>query len=111
MTNVSQVERTSGAVGFTPEEIAQIRDHVMVEQHLLDDYETGGLVVRRFDPSPQGAAAWQRLYEGTFDDSDIVMLEHELAESQYLRAHPGATYREAHSAATKLFNWERLLKE
>ena len=109
--NLSSVERTSGTVGFTPEEVAQIRDHLMVEEHLLDNYDTGGLVLRRYDPSEDIAEAWLRLRDGSFRDSDIVLLEHELAESRYLREHPGATYREAHNAANRLFNWEDLTRK
>lgn len=109
--NLAEVERASGNVGFTHDELAQIRDHVMVERHPIADYETSEVSMRRFDPSAPGAAAWVRLQEGSYTDSDIVMLEHELAESQYMRSHPGATYREAHQAANRLFNWERLLTE
>ncbi|HLL61914.1 MAG TPA: hypothetical protein VK401_02625, partial [Propionibacteriaceae bacterium] len=105
---LGSVQRASGAVGFTPEEITQIRDHLMVQEHLLDDY-AGGLELRRFDPSAQIAEAWQRLREGTVRDSDIVLLEHELAESTYLQSHPGASYREAHDVANQQFDWYALV--
>jgi hypothetical protein len=75
--------------------------HLIVEEHLLDNYDTGGLVSRRFDPSEDIAEAWLRLRDGSFRDSDIVLLEHELAESRYMREHPGATYREAHNEANR----------
>ena len=81
----------------------------MAEQHLLDDY-AGGLELRRFDPSAEIAEAWLRLRDGTFRDSDIVLLEHELAESNYLRNNPGATYREAHAVANAEFDWDGLVR-
>ena len=109
--NLADVQRTSGAVGFTPEEIAQVRDHVMVQRHPIADPETGEVVVRQFDPSAPGAAVWERLRKGTFTDSDIVMLEHELAEAHYMRDHPDADYREAHRAANQVADWESLLDE
>jgi hypothetical protein len=87
---------------------AQIRDHLLVGEHLLDDCASG-LALRRFDTSAQGAEAWLRLRDGTFRDSDIVMLEHELVESQYLRTHPGATYREAHAVANAQFKWSKMV--
>jgi hypothetical protein len=39
-------------------------------------------------------------------DEDVVLLEHELAESRYWQDNPGATYREAHSAANDVSRWE-----
>lgn len=58
----------------------------MVEEHLMSDHE-GGTVRRQFDVDANIGAALQRLRNGTFDESDIVLLEHELAESRYLQDH------------------------
>ncbi|MBT8226697.1 MAG: hypothetical protein HKP61_07455, partial [Dactylosporangium sp.] len=102
--NLAAAERPSGVAGFTTEEIAQIKYHLMVEEHLLDDYD-GGQFSARFDASPDIAEAWIRLREGRHLDVDLILLEHELTESRYLRTHPGATYSEAHDHANQRFDW------
>ncbi|MEJ3743598.1 toxin glutamine deamidase domain-containing protein [Actinomycetes bacterium KLBMP 9797] len=103
--NLSTVERPDGQVGYSRAEIAQIKQHVMLAEHLVNDYE-GGLVRQRFDASPGMAEAWIRLREGTHVAEDLVLLEHELAESNYMRENPDATYAEAHSHANQSHNWE-----
>lgn len=40
-----------------------------------------------------------------------MLLEHEIAESSYLKAHPDATYAEAHAHANESFNWQKLSEE
>lgn len=102
--HLATVERPSGKVGFTPAEIYQIKQHLMVEPHRLDDY-AGGHVNRPFDASPDIAEAWIRLRDGRPLKADIVLLEHELAESNYLKTHPEATYKEAHLHANRLHDW------
>lgn len=62
--------------------------------------------LRRYDASPDIAEAWLRLRSGTHKPEDLVLLEHELAESNFYRANPGATYEAAHAAADKIANWE-----
>ncbi|SCE91851.1 hypothetical protein GA0070216_103124 [Micromonospora matsumotoense] len=99
--------RSSGAVGFSPTEIRQVKRHLMVDEHLLDDYE-GGHRRARFDANPDIAEAWIRLREGRHLPEDLVLLEHELTEAGHLRAHPDATYREAHDAANARYNWESI---
>jgi len=106
--NLATVERPDGRTGYTPDEIRQVKDHLMVEEHPLDDYN-GGTVNRHFDADPDIADAWVRLREGTPLDADLVLLEHELAESNYLREHPGATYREAHNHANQSHNWQSII--
>jgi glycosyltransferase involved in cell wall biosynthesis len=108
--NLSDVPRPDGTLGYRAEEIRQIREHLLFDQHLLDDYE-GGLVRSRFDPDPAIAEAWIRLVEGRPLDADLVLLEHELAESTYMREHPGATYREAHTYADSQHNWAVVMPE
>ncbi|MBX6723432.1 MAG: hypothetical protein IRY92_09390, partial [Dactylosporangium sp.] len=108
--NLRNVERPSGKVGFTEAEIGQIKRHLLHEEHLLEDYPSG-LVSRRFDASPDIAEAWIRLREGRPLDADLVLLEHELTESNYLQTHPGATYREAHDYANSYYNWEDIRPE
>ncbi|MGY2059339.1 hypothetical protein ACW9HQ_30975 [Nocardia gipuzkoensis] len=58
-------------------------------EHPILDYETGQVVVRKFDPDPEVADAWIRLRSGNALAEDHVLLEHELAELNCLRANPG----------------------
>ncbi|MFE1593270.1 toxin glutamine deamidase domain-containing protein [Nocardia sp. NPDC058705] len=103
---LADVQRSDGSTGFTDSEIAQIKNHLMREQHLLRDYDTGGFVLGRFDPSADQAEAWIRLIAGRPLSQDIVMLEHELTESNYMRAHPDSTYPDAHAVANQQHNWQ-----
>ncbi len=102
--HLSDVERPDGRTGFSADEIAQIKRHLMEEEHPLDDYN-GATVERQFDADPDIAEAWIRLREGRPLESDLVLLEHELTESNYFHEHPGATYREAHEFANRSHNW------
>jgi len=103
-------DRLDGSAGFTGEEIARVRKHIFFDDHPLSDYE-GGIVQRRYDPSPEMAEAWLRLRAGRALPEDVALLEHELAEARYYDAHPGATYREAHRAANGLSNWQNRIPE
>jgi hypothetical protein len=108
--NVSDVPRRDGSTGFAPEEVEQIRRHMLFEEHPLTDYD-GGIVHQRYDPSPDMAEAWLRLRSGRHRPEDIVLLEHELAESRYYSDHPGATYEQAHAAANGVANWQNRIPE
>jgi hypothetical protein len=108
--NVRDVSRPDGSIGFTPEEIEQIRRHIFVEEHPLNDYD-GGIVQRRYDASPDMAEAWLRLRRGRQRPEDVALLEHELAESRYYADHPGSTYEEAHAAANGVSNWQNQIPE
>src|SRR5262249_42749366 len=99
--NLAGVERPDGRVGFTPREIAQVKSHLMVDEHVIDD------VRRRFDADPAIAEAWIRLRGGRHLEADLVLLEHELAQLDYLKTHTGATYREAHDHANERHNWQQ----
>ncbi|GLX18404.1 WXG100 family type VII secretion target [Streptomyces lavendulae] len=98
--------RDNGTTGFTPEEIASVKKHVFDTEHPIEDYETGQVVVRKFDADAEIADAWIRLRSGNALPEDRLLLEHELAELTYLRENPGATYQEAHRVANEKFNWQ-----
>lgn len=109
-TLLAERPRPSGAVGFSRAEIQEIKEHLFVREQLIEDYETGEPVSRRFDPDEEIAAAWVRLQVGNEIYSDLVLLEHELAEIDYLRVSPDATYQEAHREANKRYNWQSLIE-
>ncbi|MFF9654129.1 hypothetical protein [Streptomyces sp. NPDC014622] len=98
--------RDNGATGFSSEEITAIKKHVFDTEHPIEDYETGKVVVRKFDADAEIADAWIRLRAGASLPEDRLLLEHELAELTYLRENPGATYQEAHRVANETYNWQ-----
>jgi hypothetical protein len=108
--HLAKVARPSGGAGFSREELAQVKDHLFVQKHSIEDYETGEVVSRRFDPDEEIAAAWIRLRSGQERPSDLVLLEHELTESRYLKANQGAAYQEAHRYANRRYNWNSLIR-
>ncbi|WP_454198351.1 toxin glutamine deamidase domain-containing protein [Nocardia sp. Marseille-Q1738] len=89
---------------FTRDDVEQIKNHLFREEHPITDYD-GNLIHRRFDADPDIAEAWIRLRAGHPLPADIVLLEHELAESTYLRAHPESTYQDAHAHANLDHHW------
>jgi hypothetical protein len=107
---LERVPRPDGVVGYSPEEIAAVRSHLFVEEHELDD-GSGGTISERFDTDPEIAAAWQRMASGGVDPRDLALLDHELAETDYLRQHPGAPLAQAHQAANDVANWEQTLPD
>ncbi|MFF0452476.1 toxin glutamine deamidase domain-containing protein [Nocardia africana] len=113
--NLAHVPREDGSVGFTEHEIGQVKQHLFEEEHKLSVFDDNGNVVghenRRFDADPDIAEAWMRLSRGEPLPADITLLEHELAESNYLREHPDAGYREAHAHANTRADWESDIPE
>ncbi|GLY01594.1 hypothetical protein [Actinoplanes sp. NBRC 101535] len=106
--NLSDVQRADGTTGYSVAEINQIKQHLMVEEHPIRDYD-GVLEHRRFDASPDIAEAWIRLREGNPLPEDLVLLNHELAESNHMRAHPDADYTTAHQHANEQHNWQDIV--
>lgn len=90
--------------GFSEKDIQKIKEHVFLNSHILRD-GTG-----RFDADYDMAIAWQRLINGSFEDRDLVLLNHELLESIVEKEY-NLTYREAHNMAEKEYAWEKIIKE
>jgi len=113
--NLSDSVRSDGSVGFSEQEISQVKQHVFDSDHKLSVFDDNGQVVgyedRRFDADPDIAEAWMRLSRGKPLPADVALLDHELAESHYLRDHPDASYREAHAFANSRANWENKIPE
>ncbi|WKG10335.1 toxin glutamine deamidase domain-containing protein [Nocardia sp. PE-7] len=91
---------------FTRADLEQIKNHVFRTQHPMVDYD-GNIVHQLFDADPNMAEAWIRLRAGRPLPADMVLLEHELAESTYMRMHPGSTYQDAHAHANTQHDWSR----
>lgn len=95
-----RVDRTH----FTHDDVQQIKNHLFREEHPIQDYD-GTVAHRRYDADPDIAEAWIRLRSGRPHPADLVLFEHELAESNYYRDNPGALYQEAHAYANIDHNW------
>lgn len=92
-------ERIAGSTNFTVEEIIAIKRHIFFDKHkLYDDY---GPVVPDYDI----AIAWKRLQQGKPEPRDILLLQHELLESQ-LEKEYNLDLAGAHALANKQYNWE-----
>ncbi len=90
-------------VGMKEDDIQIIKKHLFFEEHAFEDGSVG-----LFDADYEIAIAWERLRSGTYNDADIVLLNHELFEYNYMKAY-NCFYEVAHSEANKLYNWSRIV--
>ncbi len=98
--DVSIISKNTGV----PEDIiTRIKSHVFLDEHLTD------AGVGRFFPDGNIAKAWQRLMDNTFAESDLLLLQHEYAES-FIMNGTQVSWREAHDMVDKLYNWDMALK-
>ncbi|WP_335992035.1 hypothetical protein [Glycomyces sp. MUSA5-2] len=104
--NLADFPRQNGQTGFTPEEIEIAKNNFMSDSHIIDNSWGDPPRYGRFDPDPEQASAWIRLVNGNPSESDIVLLEHELAEGTYFQNNPDAPYSEAHNYANSIANWQ-----
>ncbi|ACQ79306.1 hypothetical protein Bcav_1045 [Beutenbergia cavernae DSM 12333] len=93
-----------------PADIRRALDHVFRDEHLLGgrtfpDGSVEPITTGRFDPDSPQAEAFYRLRNGEGTPTDHLLLRHEIAESAYVRDHPGATYLEAHEHANSIADW------
>ncbi len=100
-TDVAAIAKNTG---LKPENIQKVKDHLFINEHRLDRYESLGIPaeIKRFDSNANIAEAWKRLVDGTHTPKDIALLKHETAEAWHMRTH-GSGYNEAHNAADRRF--------
>ena len=72
--DVEEIARNTGWLQFRTQ---RIKEHLFYRKHQLDDG------VRFFDPDPDIAEAWTRLYENQYNPEDIRLLEHEYFEARF----------------------------
>lgn len=82
---------------FTETEILKIKNYLFMNSHYLDNE------YRRFDPSFEIAASWQRLIENRYVEHDITLLKHELLEINLVGS--GMDQINAHEYAQNQFNY------
>lgn len=97
-SDTADVEKIAKTTGFSEKKIAKIKQHVFINEHILDDG------VRKFDEDYDIAVAWKRLTEGKAEERDILLLKHEYLESALEKKY-NLTYREAHTLASKKYDW------
>jgi hypothetical protein len=61
-------------------------------------------------PDYDMAVAWNRLREGHPEDRDILLLKHELLESQLEKKYK-LSMAEAHERASQIFDWSKKIVE
>lgn len=88
-----------------PGDIDRAMRHVLEDEHLLGT-SYGSPYRGRFDSDATMAEAFDRLRSGQGTPTDRLLLQHEIAESRYMDAHPGASYEEAHRHATSVADWD-----
>ena len=88
------VKKIAKNTGWPESKIQRIKNHMFYDKHELDRG------IMRFDPSPDQAAAWDRLYKGDFIKNDIQLLGHEYFESGYERTFK-VNSRTAHDATQR----------
>jgi hypothetical protein len=96
------VNKIATNLGVPKSVIQAIKNHLFITQHKRNGK------VAAFEPDYDIAKAWERLVAGTFLKADLVLLEHELAES-LLMGEEEMTYEEAHNIVEKFVSWEQEL--
>ena len=86
-TDISKIAQNTGMPEW---KISRIKDHVFSNEHILD------AGVKRFDADPEIADAWYRLTNGTYNQNDIDLLNHEYFESKFESFYK-TDYRTAHN--------------
>lgn len=90
--------------GINKEILNQIKNHVFIEDHILRNN-----IITQFHPHEDMAAAWKRLMDGNFVYSDLILLQHEYAES-FIMQGDKIPYDIAHEIVNKAYNWEKSYK-
>ena len=86
-TDISKIAQNTGMPEW---KISRIKDHVFSNEHILD------AGVKRFDADSEIADAWYRLTNGTYNQNDIDLLNHEYFESKFESFYK-TDYRTAHN--------------
>lgn len=98
----NDVAAIARASGMSRKDIETIKNHIFFDMHEL--YDGKGT----FFPSYDMAVAWKRLTDGVPEERDLLLLQHELLESQ-LEKEYNLTASEAHARAKKKYNWEQVI--
>ena len=98
ISRVNDTEIIAKNSGFSVKDVVTIKRHIFFEKHkTYDGYEL-------LQPDYDMAVAWNRLKDGKPEERDILLLHHELLESQ-IEKERNCTLAEAHAAAQEVYNW------
>lgn len=101
-TDVNKIAKNTG---LKRKEIQSVKDYLFMQNSLYDE-EIGKW--RQFDPDFAIAQSWQRLTEGkAIEPHDMTLLRHELYEMQIKAENPHLSHEEAHSIASKRYDYQK----
>lgn len=103
--NANDIEIIAKNSGMAIEEIQTIKNHIFFNDHIKYDGK-----IEPFDADYDMAVAWKRLSEGVPESRDILLLKHELLESQLEKQYK-LTAAQAHARANKTYAWDKKLYE
>ena len=101
--NSNDIALISKNTGITEDVLTKIKSHIFYEEHVLK------LSTKLFDADLDMAEAWGRLVQGNFVQSDLLWLQHELAESIIMRGKI-VSYDIAHAIVDKYFDWASIIR-
>jgi hypothetical protein len=93
------IEKISQNTGIQTKVIKSAKDHLFLKEHNLGHGRFG-----RFDPCHDILDSWNRLIEGSFNFSDLELIQHEYYESLLMEIGE-LDYNMAHAETMKLFPW------
>jgi uncharacterized protein with gpF-like domain len=95
--------KISVRTGFKKELIDEVKKYTIEKHAYIED--------ELFEYDPYIALSWQRLAEGTIQQCDITMLEHEFYELTMKQLHPDWSHLKAHEEAQTVFNYQKEVNE
>ncbi len=89
----------------------QVFNHIFRNKHKFDDEISGEIYEDYFDPDYDMAQSFLRiLNRQKVLERDIILIKHELLESNLMKENPDLTYKEAHKITNQQFNYENMLE-
>lgn len=89
----------------------QVFNHIFRNKHKFDDEISGEIYEDYFDPDYDMAQSFLRiLNRQKVLERDIILIKHELLESNLMKENSTLTYREAHEITNQQFNYENMLE-
>lgn len=89
----------------------QVFNHIFRNKHKFDDEISGEIYEDYFDPDYDMAQSFLRiLNRQKVLERDIILIKHELLESNLMKENSNLTYKEAHKITNQQFNYENMLE-
>ncbi len=105
--NNNDIQKIAYNIGISEKVIEKIKNHIFIEEHILGHGNEQFL--SKFLTDIDIAESWERLINGNFVQSDLILLQHELTESLLMQG-TKLNYGSAHyKIVNKIFNWNATL--